>query len=65
MTEQRCPCSHPFDPDAYGCTNCEDYPGCCDSANRERRRRCKTLDCDENDGIHSYGDGCAMARDPG
>jgi hypothetical protein len=26
------------------------------------RRRCESEACDEFDGIHSYGDGCAMAR---
>lgn len=29
------------------------------------RRRCESEACDEYDGIHCYGDGCAMARKEG
>ena len=28
----------------------------------DTRRRCESEACDEYDGIHCYGDGCAMAR---
>ena len=29
------------------------------------RRRCESEACDEYDGIHCYGDGCALVRNPG
>lgn len=29
------------------------------------RRRCTSEACEEYDGIHCYGDGCALVRDPG
>lgn len=28
----------------------------------DMRRRCKSQACDEFDGVHCYGDGCAMVR---
>jgi hypothetical protein len=48
--------------DGYGrCTSAE---GCCDPEEklRDLPRRCTSEACDEYDGIHCYGDGCALAR---
>jgi hypothetical protein len=48
--------------DGYG--NCYAVDGCCDPEDelRSRPRRCESEACDEYDGIHCYGDGCALAR---
>lgn len=47
--------------DSYG--RCRSAEGCCDPENKPRPpRRCTSEACDEYDGIHCYGDGCALAR---
>ena len=49
--------------DIYG--HCKSVEGCCDPEEQELRarpRRCESEACDEYDGIHCYGDGCAMVR---